>query len=128
MKLGWRFGLIVLIVGVALYYLYPIDKSVTLGLDLKGGMYLTLEVDLAKLHQLKPDANDEDAVNRALEIIRSRVDQFGVAEPLIVREGRDRIIVQLPGVRDVDVDLSFAPTWDPRSMASEEAKDQLGIF
>lgn len=37
-------------------------------------------------------------------------------------------LAKLPGVRDVDVDLSFAPTWDPRTMASEEAKDQLGIF
>lgn len=37
-------------------------------------------------------------------------------------------LAKIPGVRDVDVDLSFAPTWDPRTMASEEAKDQLGIF
>ena len=37
-------------------------------------------------------------------------------------------LAKVPGVRDVDVDLSFAPTWDPRSMASEDAKDQLGIY
>ena len=37
-------------------------------------------------------------------------------------------LAKVPGVRDVDVDLSFAPTWDPRSMVSEEAKDQLGIY
>ena len=37
-------------------------------------------------------------------------------------------LAKLPGVRDVDVDLTFAPTWDPRTMASEEAKDQLGIY
>ncbi|MBI3297980.1 MAG: SUF system NifU family Fe-S cluster assembly protein [Elusimicrobia bacterium] len=37
-------------------------------------------------------------------------------------------LAKIPGVRDVDVDLSFVPTWDPRTMASEEAKDQLGIF
>ncbi len=37
-------------------------------------------------------------------------------------------LAKLPGVRDVDVDLSFSPTWDPRTMASEEAKDQLGIY
>ena len=37
-------------------------------------------------------------------------------------------VAKLPGVRDVDVDLVFEPAWDPRTMASEEAKDQLGLF
>lgn len=37
-------------------------------------------------------------------------------------------LAKLPGVRDVDVDLTFQPSWDPRTMASEEAKDQLGIY
>ena len=37
-------------------------------------------------------------------------------------------LAKVPGVLDVDVDLSFAPTWDPRTMATEEAKDQLGIY
>jgi metal-sulfur cluster biosynthetic enzyme len=37
-------------------------------------------------------------------------------------------VARLPGVREVDVDLTFSPTWDPRVMASEEAKDQLGLY
>lgn len=37
-------------------------------------------------------------------------------------------LAKIPGVRDVDVDLTFQPSWDPRTMASEEAKDQLGIY
>ena len=37
-------------------------------------------------------------------------------------------LAKVPGVADVDVDLTFTPTWDPRVMASEEAKDQLGIY
>ena len=37
-------------------------------------------------------------------------------------------VAKLKGVRDVDVDLLFNPLWDPRTMASEEAKDKLGIF
>jgi metal-sulfur cluster biosynthetic enzyme len=37
-------------------------------------------------------------------------------------------VAQLPGVRDVNVDLVFQPAWDPRSMASEDAKDMLGIY
>lgn len=37
-------------------------------------------------------------------------------------------LAKIPGVRDVDVDLSFDPVWDPKKMASEEAMDELGIF
>jgi len=37
-------------------------------------------------------------------------------------------LAKIPGVRDVDVDLVFEPLWDPKTMASEEAKDTMGIF
>lgn len=37
-------------------------------------------------------------------------------------------LAKVPGVREVDVDLAFTPSWDPRTMATEEAKDQLGIY
>lgn len=37
-------------------------------------------------------------------------------------------LAKIPGVREVDVDLTFEPSWDPRSMASEDAKEQLGLF
>jgi protein-export membrane protein SecD len=69
-------------------------RSLHLGLDLVGGMQLTLEVDKSKL------SADEaaDAGDRALEVIRNRVDEFGVFEPIIQKVGRDRILVQLPGV------------------------------
>ncbi|MEF3167992.1 MAG: protein translocase subunit SecD [Deltaproteobacteria bacterium] len=42
----------------------------------------------------------EHAVDQSLEIIRNRIDQFGVAEPVIVRQGKEEVVVQLPGVRD----------------------------
>jgi len=45
-------------------------------------------------------STEENAVSQAIETIRNRVDEFGVAEPLIAREGADRILVQLPGVDD----------------------------
>jgi SecD/SecF fusion protein len=72
------------------------DKAIHLGLDLQGGMHLVLEVDRSRL---KP-AEAADAVDRALEVIRRRIDQFGVAEPLVQREGEDRIALQLPGLTD----------------------------
>lgn len=69
-------------------------RALHLGLDLVGGMHLVLEVDKTKLS--KEDA--KDAGDRALEVIRNRIDQFGVYEPIIQKIGQDRILVQLPGV------------------------------
>ena len=71
-------------------------RAIKLGLDLRGGMHVVLEVDKSKLN----DKERVDAVDRALEVIRNRVDEFGVAEPLIQKSGDDRIIVELPGVED----------------------------
>ena len=71
-------------------------KAIHLGLDLQGGMHLVLEVDRSRLSS----AEAKDATDRAMEIIRNRVDQFGVAEPLIQRQGEERIAVQLPGLTD----------------------------
>ncbi|MGB2697714.1 MAG: protein translocase subunit SecD [Candidatus Zixiibacteriota bacterium] len=73
-------------------------RAIKLGLDLKGGMHVVLQVDRSKLNQ----EERKDAVERALEIIRNRVDQFGVTEPLIQKQGDDRIIVELPGLVDAE--------------------------
>ena len=73
-------------------------KAIKLGLDLSGGMHLVLEVDDSQLE----DDQKRDVVIRALEVIRNRVDQFGVSEPSIQREGTKRIIVQLPGLQDAE--------------------------
>jgi preprotein translocase subunit SecD len=43
---------------------------------------------------------EDNAVAQALETIRNRIDEFGVSEPLIARQGKDRILVQLPGIDD----------------------------
>lgn len=73
------------------------SKALKLGLDLKGGMHLLLELDKSKLPS---DASSRDALDRAMEILRNRIDQFGVAEPIIQRQGEDRILIQLPGLLD----------------------------
>jgi len=70
---------------------------VNLGLDLKGGTHMVMELEVDKLDAKTPL---NDAMQQAIEIIRNRVDQFGVAEPLIVRQGARWIVVQLPGVTD----------------------------
>jgi preprotein translocase subunit SecD len=69
-----------------------------LGLDLQGGMHLVLEVD-------DPDGHDDDEakadmIDRIDRIIRTRIDEFGVEEPLIQKVGDDRLIVELAGISD----------------------------
>jgi preprotein translocase subunit SecD len=66
------------------------------GLDLQGGIHLALEVDQSRGQV----ANPGDALERALRVIRTRIDEFGVAEPLVQRVGNDRIVVELPGMGD----------------------------
>jgi protein-export membrane protein SecD len=115
----WKIVLLVVVLGLAGWALYPTlrlvslsdeqkaemdpealakleDQAIHLGLDLKGGMHLVLEVDKSELSE------DEarDAVDRAMEIITNRIDQFGVREPSIQRGSGDRIIIELPGLMD----------------------------
>ena len=66
------------------------------GLDLQGGMHLTLEVDEAK----GAVANKGEALDRALRVVRNRIDELGVSEPVVEKVGEDRINVELPGVDD----------------------------
>ncbi len=74
------------------------QEAIRLGLDLQGGIHVVLRV---KLEELDKGAQT-DAVDRAMQIIRNRVDGLGVAEPTIVKQGNERIIVDLPGYTDAD--------------------------
>ncbi len=118
-KLQIKTIITVLLLGLSCYFLYPtwdwyrstpqereqmekmkdkkLGKVLNLGLDLRGGTHLLLELDASKLD---PAMNVRDAIDRAIEIVRNRVDQFGVAEPLIARQGDHWIVVQLPGIKD----------------------------
>jgi preprotein translocase subunit SecD len=69
-----------------------------LGLDLQGGMHLVLEVDDPE-GTMTADAR-ADMIDRVDRIIRTRIDEFGVREPLIQKVGRERLIVELAGVTD----------------------------
>ncbi len=95
-KVLYKALLILAIVGISVYFAFPLDKRINLGLDLKGGMHLLLKVDTSNL----PEKDKADAADRALEVIRNRIDAFGVREPSIVKQGEDEIVVQLPGVTD----------------------------
>jgi preprotein translocase subunit SecD len=168
-----RIGLVVAVIAVSAWYLYPLRSSINLGLDLQGGIHLMLGVeadrhvagqtdraaeDLKSALERKGIAvkriaregnaairvelaspqswNDarsivaeftafdrvdddqaagtfrlvmnqrrvaqlrDDAIRQGLETIRNRIDQFGVSEPTITRQGSDQILIQLPGIQD----------------------------
>ena len=72
-----------------------LNKEPRLGLDLRGGTQIMLQAkDTGDV-----EANAE-SIDRAIEVLRGRVDALGVAEPTLTRIGEDRILVELPGVQD----------------------------
>jgi len=77
------------------FYISPLAHSIKQGLDLQGGTHVVLEgVDT-------PEAQvTEDAMQRVVKIIERRVNELGLTEPVIQRQGDRRIIVELPGVKD----------------------------
>ena len=168
-----RIGLVVAVIAVSVWYLYPVRSSINLGLDLQGGIHLMLGVEAdrhvasqtdraaedlkgalerkgiavkriaregntaIKVELASPQSwndartvvseftsfdrrdddqgagtfrlvmNDrrvaqlrDDAIRQGLETIRNRIDQFGVSEPTITRQGSDQILIQLPGIQD----------------------------
>jgi SecD/SecF fusion protein len=97
-NLQWRIAIALGVLIFALVGMLPLKDKINLGLDLQGGMHLLLKVDTSKL----PAEAKEDAPLKALEIIRNRVDEFGVKELSVYRQGVDEIVVQLPGVTDRD--------------------------
>jgi len=75
--------------------------KIKLGLDLQGGTSFLVEMDTTKL------ANTNDtgsALSQAIEVLRKRIDRFGVAEPIIQSAGGNRILIQLPGLSQSDKD------------------------
>ena len=79
-------------------------SAVKLGLDLSGGLSIVLRSNLGSLEErLGRSLNEEDrvdAMNRALEVLNSRIDRFGLTEPVIRRQGADQIYVEIPGTAD----------------------------
>jgi preprotein translocase subunit SecD len=174
-NLQWKLLLVLALTAIGIYGIYPPDKKIKLGLDLKGGIHLVAEVKLDEalagytdqvieslrsefqeknvpitniirqsntsflIEGIKPEneanvkkimerygdwelgsfsdgkiagslrqavvqSKSENAVKLALQIIRERVDKFGVSEPVVQRQGLSggRIIIQLPGVEETD--------------------------
>ncbi len=218
-SIRWRYTALALLTALSLVYLSPSlfanlpeplrklvgEKGLNLGLDLRGGIHLVLEVDLPKavdnaLVELRPDMSkaleqaglkplkvegpdggrltfvfpegadtrkatdtlgrvspdlrtvstttaggqarvvialkadvvhgiESNSIAQALEVIRNRVDLFGVAEPLIVRQGTNQIVVQLPGIKDPQraIDLIGRTAQLEFKKVSEASVDTAGL-
>lgn len=83
------------IVGGFCVYIKPLTHSIKQGLDLQGGSHVVLQAV-----ETADSKVDDDALKRSVTIIERRVNELGLTEPLIQRQGKDRIIVELPGVKD----------------------------
>jgi preprotein translocase subunit SecD len=122
-NLKWRLALIGALVAVSIFALFPRDvktrqrradgtfydtltRRIPLrkGLDLSGGMHLALDVDESK----GAVADKGAAIDRALKVVRTRIEGMGVSETVIQKAGNDRIIVEIPGLDDRERAIKLA--------------------
>src|SRR5687767_4068184 len=116
MSLRNRLLVILALIALSVFYLIPRDVTVRerdletgvmsdrtekrvplkLGLDLQGGMHLAMELDQSK----QVSADPKRDLELALTVLRKRIDEFGVTEPLIQQVGSDRIVVELAGIKE----------------------------
>ena len=86
------FGAVIIILAAFVTLIYPLANSIKQGLDLQGGTHIVLEAEDT------PDAPvTEDSLSRAVTIVERRINEMGLTEPLVQKEGARRIIVELPG-------------------------------
>ncbi len=101
----WLLVFILAIFIFGLWTVIPLDsdrfgrQGLTLGLDLKGGSYLVYQADLSKKD---PSQTNDQVMTSVISKIERRANTFGVKEPIIQRQGEDRILVQLPGEKNID--------------------------
>lgn len=92
------FIIICLALLVSAYFTFGVaNREITRGLDIAGGLYVLLEAVETGDQEV-----DTDAIERAVTVIRMRVDELGVAEPIIAVQGEDRIRIELPELKDVE--------------------------
>jgi preprotein translocase subunit SecD len=88
--------IIIIALGLLSYFLYqPIVKNLNLGLDLSGGLRVVLQAQEKKGQEVTPDT-----IQKAVGILRDRVDKLGVKETALYPQGKDRVVVEIAGEED----------------------------
>lgn len=112
MRNRWRLLITAFITAISLLIVWPWPNGLnltignfhferqgfTLGLDLQGGTHLVLQADMSKA----PDQDASQVLRGVIQVLERRVNAYGVAEPVIQSQGSDRVIVELPGVKDIE--------------------------
>lgn len=81
-------------------------------------------VDLGLIYGAEVGENEKGRVVKVRMSLTSPACPYG---PMLLASVHSAV-ARIPGVKDVDVDLTFVPSWDPRTMATEDAKEQMGLF
>ena len=92
-NLGLRIGLVIVVIAVSVWYLYPPRSSINLGLDLQGGIHLVLGVDVDKALEAQ--------VERAGDTVRAELEKKGIAVGKIERRGTADLAIQLTGAAEL---------------------------
>jgi len=96
--------IVLILFASALWALLPVEaerlgrQGIQLGLDLKGGLHMVYKADLSSVEAGK----ETEAIDGAIAVIERRINVLGVTEPLIQRQGSDRILVELPGISEAE--------------------------
>ena len=85
------------IVAVFFVFIRPLANSIRQGLDLQGGTHVVLEAEDTEIAQV-----NDDAMQRVVSIMEKRINELGLTEPIVQREGERRVIIELPGIKDPD--------------------------
>ena len=85
------------IVALFVIFIRPLAHSIRQGLDLQGGTHVVLEAEDTEIAEV-----NEDAMQRVVSIMERRINELGLTEPIIQREGARRVIIELPGIKDPD--------------------------
>ncbi|HEY0797722.1 MAG TPA: protein translocase subunit SecD [Candidatus Baltobacteraceae bacterium] len=89
------------LVAFCLYLVLPFQQKIKLGLDLQGGVRVLMELKTSP----EVPTITRDIQSQVIQVIDNRINGFGVSEPVITTVGQNRILVELPGDKDVDEHL-----------------------
>jgi len=108
--------IVVILAGLAYFTARPILNNLQLGLDLRGGLHVVLQAD-----EIAGQPVTSDTIQKAIGVLRNRIDNLGVKEPIIYGQGTDRIVIEIAGVDDPEQAVNII-----KNTAQLEFRDQSG--